>query len=59
MRKVFKTRAEKLGGHWHVQFFSAKDEAQTYAGLGTLIMDDDDYKTLVRVLPGFHAIKAI
>lgn len=54
---VFKTRAEKLGGHWHVQFLVAKDYDQTYAGIGTLVMSDEDYASLVNSLDGGHFLK--
>jgi len=41
--RVFKTRDEKRGGHVHVTVFSSNSPDQTYANIGTLVMDASDY----------------
>lgn len=42
--RVFRTRARKLGGHWTVRVFSAPRPDHTFAKLGELTMDEDDYR---------------
>lgn len=42
--RVFKARATKQGGHYHVAIFSASKENETFAKLGDLVMDEDDWE---------------
>ena len=51
---IFKYLTKKLGGHWHVRVFSGR-EGYTFARLGELVMDDDDYEELKRIsIPEGH-----
>ena len=50
--RVFKTRAEKRGGHFHVRVFSADGPDHTFANMGTLVMDESDYFSFIT---RFHA----
>jgi hypothetical protein len=52
--RVFRTRAEKLGGHYHVRVFSAQGVDHTFAGIGTLVMDESDYAAFTEALRGEH-----
>lgn len=52
--KVFRTRARKMGGHWHVRVFSADRPDHTFAKLGDLTMDDDDYGAFCQRLKAEH-----
>ena len=54
---VFKTRAEKLGGHYHVQVFAASNYSQTFADIGTLVMDEDDYDSFIINFKAMHTTK--
>lgn len=52
--RVFRTRAEKRGGHWHVRVFSAKRADLTFAKLGDLVMDEADYARFTQLFPAQH-----
>lgn len=52
--RVFKTRSEKLGGHWHVAVFSANGPQYTYAKMGDLVMDEDDYINFLSAFKATH-----
>jgi hypothetical protein len=52
--RVFKTRAELLGGHYHVRVYSAKRPDHTFACLGTLVMDEADYIAFSTALKATH-----
>lgn len=56
--KMFKTRAELLGGHYHVQVFVAPDPDQTFAGIGTLVMSENDYDAFIIRFNAMHTTKA-
>jgi hypothetical protein len=45
--RVFRTRSQKLGGHYHVRVFSAKASNYTFANMGTLVMDESDHAAFV------------
>ncbi len=47
--KVFKVRYEKLGGHYHCRIFSGGGLNQTYARIGDITMDEDDWKDRYRL----------
>ena len=51
---VFRTRARKMGGHYHVAVFSAPSSLRTFAKLGDLVMDEEDYRALKLSLKGDH-----
>lgn len=55
--RLFRTRAEKLGGHYHVRFFTADNALRTWAGIGTLVMDEEDYRSLKLSLKGDHLLE--
>jgi hypothetical protein len=52
--RVFRTRTEKRGGHWHVRVFSAKRDDLTFAKLGDLVMDEADYARFTQLFPAHH-----
>lgn len=52
--RVFRTRAQLLGGHYHVKVFSAKATNQTFANMGTVVMDKDDYRVFCVAFQGEH-----
>ena len=52
--RVFRTRAELKGGHWHIRVFSADRPDHTFANLGTLVMDQIDYAVFVRAFLAEH-----
>lgn len=54
--KVFKTSAEKLGGHWHVKIYSSNATNHTYANIGTLVMDENDYLAFTHKFNAAHEI---
>ncbi len=54
--RVFKTRAEKRGGHMHVTIFSSNSPTQTYANIGTLVMDASDYVAFTVCFKALHEI---
>lgn len=41
--RVFRVRYRKLGGHYHLRIFSARTRESTFAKLGDLVMDEDDW----------------
>lgn len=57
--RVFKTRAEKRGGHMHVTVFSANAPDQTFANIGTLVMDVSDYVAFNKNFNAQHGIPEI
>lgn len=57
MAKMFKTRAELLGGHYHVQVFVAPGPDRTFAGIGTLVMSEDDYDGFINRFNAMHTTK--
>lgn len=52
--RVFRTRAEKKGGHIHVRIFSAISPNHTFAGIGCLTMDEADYVAFKAAFNGEH-----
>ena len=52
--RVFKTRSEKRGGHWHVAVFSADGPQYTYAKMGDLVMDEDDFINFTTAFKAMH-----
>jgi hypothetical protein len=46
-RRVFRVRWRLLGRHYHARIFSAENTRGTYANLGTLTMDTDDWLTFL------------
>lgn len=46
-RRVFRVRYRLLGGHYHCRVFSARASNQTFAKLGELTMDTDDWLTFL------------
>ncbi len=52
--RVFRTRAKKLSGHWHVRVFTADGPHMTFANVGTLIMDDSDYGSFTQRFTAEH-----
>ena len=46
---IFRYRFKKLGGHYHVRVFSGVVD-QTFAKMGTLVMDEDDFLHLQEVI---------
>ena len=52
--KVFRTRSEKRGGHWYVTMFSADSYDHTFANCGTLVMDDEDFRSFVGLFTAQH-----
>lgn len=57
---VFKVKAEKLGGHVHVRFFAAPQEDRTFACLGQIACNPEEWQALAQVLDGmapFHVVK--
>ena len=57
VRRVFKTYAEQLGNHWHVDVYSAPSPDLTYARLGTLVMDQLDYDYFKQLFAAQHYLK--
>lgn len=56
MSKIFKTRAEKLGGHYDVRIFSASGPGLTFACVGVLTMDEDDYPAFKNAFRAEHEL---
>ena len=54
--RVFRTRAELLGGHYHVDVFSAPHSEHGFARIGTLVMDEDDYPNFVASFEAEHRL---
>lgn len=52
--RVFRTHPQKIGGHVHVRVFSAPAPHLTYASIGVLVMDDDDYREFVKAFKAEH-----
>lgn len=55
--RVFKTVAELIGGHWHVTVLSANAPNQTFANIGTLVMDQDDMPNFADKFDAHHVVK--
>lgn len=55
--RVFRTVGEKLGGHWHVRIFAAERPDRTFACIGTLVMDEDDYNWFTALFACEHKTK--
>jgi len=55
--KVFKTVSEFIGGHWHTSVFSANSPDQTFAKIGTLVMDQDDMPNFADKFDACHVVK--
>ena len=56
MSRVFKTKAEKLGGHYEVRIFSAPGPALTFACVGVLTMDEADYPAFKNAFRAEHEL---
>lgn len=52
--RVFRTRSQKLGGHYHVRVFAADRPDHTFANIGTLVMDESDYASFVAAFKADH-----
>jgi hypothetical protein len=52
--RLFRSTAEKLGGHYHVRVFSGSHPEQSFACLGTLVMDEHDYASFTRKFGAQH-----
>ena len=42
--KFFRVRYRKQGGHYHCRIFSSSSRNGTYAKLGDLVLDKDDWE---------------
>ena len=52
--RIFRTRYQKLGGHYHVRIFSADSSDHTFANIGTLVMDEDDFQSFLQRFKAQH-----
>lgn len=50
----FRTRYQKLGGHYHVRVFSSKTANGTFAKLGDLTMDEKDWPAFQTAFKAEH-----
>lgn len=55
--KVFRARAERLGGHIHVKVSSADRPDHTFAVMGTLVMDENDYHCFTSAFKAEHILE--
>lgn len=46
--RVFKVKAVKQGAHFHVTYWSSTAWDHTFAKLGDLVMDEEDWTELVQ-----------
>jgi hypothetical protein len=49
---IYKIRPKVSGGHIDVTFFTAKAENQTFACIGMLTMDDNDWNGMFEMFKG-------
>jgi hypothetical protein len=56
---VMKVRYEKLGGHYHCAFFTARAPNMTYAKNGDLVFDEREFADVQVIMSGayFEEIK--
>jgi len=55
--RIFRTRAQKYGGHYTVLVYSADGSRHSFAKIGTLVMEETDYPCFVQKFRGEHILE--
>lgn len=57
--RVFRIRAKQLGGHVHTRWYAARRVDASYAGIGTLVVDEHDWAALAPILDASPLVNII